>query len=113
LKVKMRRSPRQHRRDDVGIVDLATRKGIAAAQHHEPIPNQGAIFENRELSNEPCSIGDSLCEGERLSPDLLPSHHRKVFAQDLSADRRWAVGCRSRHSGARNDQAAATRQSPH
>jgi hypothetical protein len=43
----------------------------------------------------------ALGEGERLSPELLPSHHRKVFAQDLSADRNRAVGRCSRQSDAR------------
>jgi hypothetical protein len=49
---------RQHRRDDVGIVDLAGRERIAAAQHDEPVPDQRAILEKRELPNERRGVGD-------------------------------------------------------
>ena len=57
---------RQHRRDDVGIVDLAAREGIATAQHDEPVPDQWAILENGELPNERRGVGDRLGEAERL-----------------------------------------------
>jgi hypothetical protein len=62
---------RQHRCDDVGIVDLAPREGIAAAQHDEPDPDQRPIVENRELPKERRGVDDRLGEGERLPPDLL------------------------------------------
>jgi len=98
---------RQHRRDDVGIVDLAAREGIAAAQHNEPVPDQRAILENRELPNERRGIGDRLGEGERLPLDLLPGHHRKVFAQDLPADRnRASAAARAKAARARSSSGA-------
>src|SRR5271166_5402462 len=67
---------RQHCRDNIGIMDLTTSEGILAAQLHELMPDQRAVFEDGESPHERRSVRDRLGESESLSPGLRPRHRR-------------------------------------
>src|SRR6266446_948924 len=78
---------RQHGRDDIGVMDLATSEGIAAAELHEPIPHWRAVLEDSEASPKCRGVRGRLGKSEGFSPNLLSRHNGDVLAQDLSADR--------------------------
>ena len=81
----------QHRCDKIGVMDLTTFEGVAAAQLDEPIPERRAVLEDGEAMRDCRGVGRRLGGGERLSPNLLPRQHGDIFAQDLSADRERLV----------------------
>jgi hypothetical protein len=92
---------RQHGRNDIGVMDLTTSEGIAAAQLHQLIPYRWAVLKDAEAPHECVSVSGRFGEGQSLSPNLLSRHHRDIFAQDLSADGGWFAGGEARESGPR------------
>jgi hypothetical protein len=100
LKVSRRRSPwGQHGRDNIGIVDLTTSKGIAAAQFDELIPYRRTVLEDGNAPRECDGVYSSLGESQRFSPDLLARHHGHIFTEDLPAERENLVGGKPGESG--------------
>ena len=90
---------REHGRNDIGVMDLTTSEGIAAAQLHELVPHRWAVLEDTEAPHECRSVRGRFGEGQGLSPNLLSRHHRDILAQDLSADGKWFAGGQPGESG--------------
>jgi elongation factor Tu-like protein len=99
---------REHRRDDIGVMDLATAKGITAGQLHQLTPYCEAVLKDGEALHECRSVRRRLGEAERLSPGLSTRHYGDVFAQYLPADRERLVGG---HPGERSPGSIAERRS--
>ncbi len=100
---------RQHGRDDIGVMDLTTSKGIAAAQFHELIPHRWAVLEDSEAPHECRSVCGRFGQGQSPSPNLLSRHHRDILAQDLSAEDKWFAGGQP---GESDPSAVAERRAP-
>jgi hypothetical protein len=91
---------RQHGRDDIGVMDLTTSEGIAAAQLHEVIPHRRAVLEHVEAPHERRNVRGRFGEDQSPSSGLLSRHHSDILAQDLSADGKWFAGGQLGESGA-------------
>jgi hypothetical protein len=75
-----------HRGDDIGVVNLATSKGVMAAQFTELVPYHRPVLQHAKAVGKGSRIRHCLHQAEGLPPCLRPGHHRKVLAQDLPAD---------------------------
>lgn len=101
----------EHRRGDIGIMDLTASKSIIAAQFAELIPYCRAILQHAEPTGECRRVGDGLRQAERLSPGLLTGHRSQVLTQYLPADRQPLIA-RDTYAGRRGPYRGMARSRP-
>ena len=92
---------REHRRDDVGVVDLFAGKGHVSTQRDEHVRHRLAVFQHLEGGREPTHILHGVRHWQRRNPRLPARYHGKILAQHLTADAQGFGSSRSRQQGQR------------
>src|SRR5439155_12154772 len=76
---------RQHRCDDVGVVDLSPTKRDPSAKTNQLVPDGRAVFEDLEITRENERGGSGFSRALSLCPCLRSGNDRDELAQNLAA----------------------------
>jgi hypothetical protein len=83
---------REHRCDNIGVMDLTAAEGEATAQLDQLVPDLRTVFKNLEIAGynhcRACGLGGRF----RLSPDLGSRYDGDELTQYLAADAELFAG---------------------
>ena len=82
----------QHRRHDVGVVDLLAAHGNGGKQLEQVGGDAGAFFQDRELPLKPANFGGQHGRCLRNDESLWPGERGQEFPQNLTAQRQFGAG---------------------
>ena len=76
----------EHRRHDVGVVNLPSTNGEFAAQAHQPLGNPGSVLKNLEAAKQSADVSKGVFSSYAHRPGLRTCDDGQVLAYDLPAD---------------------------
>ena len=76
----------EHRRHDIGVVNLPSTNGKFPAQAHQPLGNPGSILKNLKAAKQSADVSKGVVSGYAHRPGLRTCDDGQVLAYDLPAD---------------------------